>query len=287
MVRLAFLLCLAAAPLRAQEVLAVLSSDLASYREAHDGFAAAFGPGAGLRRLADGGFSVPPETKVIVAFGRKAAERAYPSRVKVIACLAPGLPSGWAGRRSAVNIAMLPPPDQLLAVLKGVSPGLKRLAVIRSASASASEAYVERLRQASSRFGLAIRSENLDRVEDLPDALRGLAGETNALWLAPDPNILTAQSFGMIEAFGQAGRLPVFVSVSGLAEKGAAVSVFVPFSENGRAAAAAARELLRGGALESQILPEKTETVINLTAAKRYGLTIPPEALSRANLVLP
>lgn len=285
MVRLAGLLWLAALPLRAQEVLAVLSSDLSSYREAHAGFTAEYGPGAGVRSLADGGFPVPPETRIIVTFGRKAAERPYPSRVKLIACLAPGLPTGWAGRRSAVNIAMLPPAEKLLAALKGVSPGLKRLTVIWSASAY--EGYVERLRQAAPGFGLAIRSESLDRVEDLPGALRGLVGESDGLWLMPDPNILTAQSFAMIEAFGHASRLPVFASVPGLAEKGAAASVFVPFSEGGRAAAAAARELLKGAVLERQILPEKTETVLNLTAAKKYGLTIPPEALSRANLILP
>lgn len=285
MVRLALLLCFAAVPLRAQEVLAVLSSDLASYRQAHAGFTAAYGPGAGARSLADGGFSVPPETRVVVAFGRKAAERAYPSRVKIVACLAPGLPAGWAGRRPAVKIDMLPPAEKLLAALKGIHPGLKRLTVIWSAAAY--EGYVERLHQASGGHALAIRSERLGGVEGLPAALRGLVGETDALWLLPDPNILTAQSFAMIESFGHASRLPVFAAVPGLAEKGAAAAVFVPFGESGRAAAEAARELLKDGASQRHILPEKIETALNLTAARKYGLTIPPDAISRADLVLP
>lgn len=285
MVKLAGLLWLAALPLSAQEVLAVLSSNLSPYHEAHAGFVAAYGAGSGVRSLPDGGFTVPPETRIIVAFGRKAAERTYPSRVKLIACLAPGLPTDWAGRESAVIVTMLPPPDKLLSTLKGVQAGLKRLTVVWSASAY--EGYVERLRQAAGVHGLAIRSQRVEGIERLPDALRGLIGETDALWLMPDPRLLTEQSFAMITAFGYASRLPVFVSASGLAEKGAVASVFVPLSESGRAAAAAAREMLKGVSGDRQIMPEKTETVLNLTAAERSGLIIPAEAVSRADRVLP
>lgn len=286
MVRLAALLWLVALPLRAQEVLAVLSSGLSSYREASAGFAEAYGAGAGVRSLDNGGFTVPSETRVIVAFGRKAAERSYPQRVKLIACLAPGLPTERAGSRpSAINILMVPPADKLLAVLKGVQPGLKRLTVLWSASTY--RGYVERLSQASAGLGITIRSERLDGVEDLPDSLRGLPGATDALWLPPDPNFLNAQSFATIEAFGRASGLPVYASVPGLAEIGAVASVFVPFRESGRHAAAAARDILKGVELENPLLPEKTETIINLTAAKKSGLTIPAEALSRATRVLP
>ncbi len=286
MVRLAVLLWLAAPALRAQEVLTVLSSGLSSYQEARNGFTEVFGPGTGLRNLADGGFTVPAETRLIVTFGRKAAERSYPSRVKLIVCLAPGLPSDWAGSHSAaVKISMLPPADTLLAALKVIQPGLKRLTVLWSASTYGG--YVERLRQASAGLGITILSERLDGVADLPDSLRSLPGATNALWLAPDPNLLTAQSFATVEAFSHAIGLPFYASVPGLAEKGAVASVFVPFSESGRRAAAAAREMLKGVELENTLLPEKTETILNLSAAKKVGLIIPADALSRATRVLP
>lgn len=285
MVKVAGLLWLAALPLRAQEVLAVLSSDLSSYREAHAGFVEAYGAGTEVRSLADGGFTIPPETRVVVAFGRRAAERAYPPRVKLIVCLAPGLGSDWAGRRSSVIVTMLPPAEKLLASLKDVQPGLKRLAVLWSSETY--EGYVERLRQAAGVRGLTFRSERVDGVEGVPDALRGLFGEADALWLMPDPRFLTEQSFATIMVFGRASRLPVFVSVPGLAKMGAVAAVFVPFGESGRAAAAAAREMLKGASSEIQIMPEKTETVLNLTAAKQSALAIPAAAIARANLVLP
>lgn len=285
MVRLAVVLGLAATSLRAQEVLAVLSSDLSAYQEAHAAFAAVYGQGAGVRNLSDGGFSVPPETLLIVAFGRKAAERDYPSRVKLIACLAPGLPARWAGNRPAVVISMLPPPEKLVAALKGIQPGLKRLTVIWSSSAF--EDYLGSLRQASGVTGIEIRSERLAAAAGLPDRLRGLIGKTDALWLAPDPQILTEQSFSVILNVARASGLPVYAAAPGLAERGAAAAVFLSFRESGRVAALAAREALMGGESGNPVPAVKITTVLNLTAAKKSGLNIPAEAVSHADLVLP
>lgn len=283
--RLAAVLWAAAASVQAQEVIAVLSSDLSAYREAHEAFVAAYGPGAGVRNLADGSFSVPRETRLVVAFGRKAAERVYPARVMLIACLAPGLPARWAGSRPAVGISMLPPVEKLLAELKGLQPGLRSLTVVWSSAAF--EDYLGRLRQASAAAGISIRSERLDAPDELLDRLRGFVQKTDALWLAPDPKILTEKSFSLISGVGRASGLPVFASAPGLAEKGAVAAVFISYRESGRLAALTALEALKAGELEDPVPAEKITMVLNLAAAKKSGLSIPAQAISRADLVLP
>ncbi len=82
----------------AEPVVAVLSSDLAYYQEAFQGFQKAWAGPVAAVNLKSGKARIDSDTRVVVAFGAKAALQPYPDGVTVIYCMAPG--TQLKGRRS-------------------------------------------------------------------------------------------------------------------------------------------------------------------------------------------
>ncbi len=72
-----------------------------------------------------------------------------------------------------------------------------------------------------------------------------------------------------------ANGIPFYGSTKGMARDGAAASIGVSFAEMGKAAAAAALELRKGGTLPETIFPEQAEITINSDAAAKCGLKFP------------
>lgn len=274
------LLTLAAAPVRAQDLVAVLSSDSVYYREAFEGFFEALG-------RAVPAFTLPEEprvgrARVVAAFGSRATLQAYPAGTVVVHSLALGVQPPAGGR--TVAVWAMPAPEAVLEGMRRVQPGLRRLGVYWSSPGM--RPYLERLRRAARAAGVRLVIERLGGPDGLPDALRRSAGRVDALWVPSDPLLLDARSFETLCGFSSGNRVPFYVSAHGLAEKGAAASFSVGFREVGRLQAAAARQALEGGAPEA-VYPPVAETTVNLTAARAAGLEVPEEALRSARKVVP
>ncbi len=127
----------------------------------------------------------------------------------------------------------------------------------------------------------------MESSQDLPDHLRRLvAHRADALWLPPDPLLVTSQNFTALREFSASNQIPFYVPNEGLVEKGGVASVSSSFRDIGRAAALAATEALSVRPGRKEIHPEKCETTVNLTAANNSGLHTDPEVLRRAGRVL-
>ncbi len=115
---------------RAQEVVAVLSSSAGPYQAAYDNFQREFGSPVPAFRLPRAKPEIGSGTRVVVAFGGEAALQAYPKGTIVIACLAPGLQEPLSRESPVVFVAMKPPAAALLSQIRKLQPNLKRLAVL-------------------------------------------------------------------------------------------------------------------------------------------------------------
>ncbi len=275
----------ASLPASAQEVVAVLSSESQPYRDAYAAFQEAFG--APVPRLPLGERARPPrEARVVVAFGSKAALAAYPDRVALVVAMAPAARLSRRERAGpTIRVGMLPEASAILAGLKEVQPGLKRLAILWT-PASASD-HRDGVEEAAAAAGVALLAAQVDSPEDLPDALRGLLGKADALWLPPDPVLATRESFSTISEFCSANAVPFYAPTQGLVQSGAAASVSASFAEIGRTAAAAAKALLAGKTGWSELAPRRAELSLNLAAAARAGLRVPEAAVKKADKVFP
>ena len=276
------LLLVVAAPARAQDVVVVLGSDLAPYREAYEGFVTAFGEPVELLTL---GGKPPKGARVVVAFGGKAALQRYPTGVTLVYGLAPGVRAEREpGEARAVKIPMEPAPAALLGRLGALQPGLKRLAVLWASKGG--EESVARLVQDGSARGVEVLSERLESADDLPAALRRLRGKADALWLPPDPLLINARNFDIIKRYAYDNDVPFYVPTEALAEKGAAAAVSVGYSDAGRAAAAAARAVLTGKPPTEDVFAGARVSV-NRSAAAECGLVLPAVALKGVDKVYP
>lgn len=267
----------------AQEAVAVIGSEQRPYRETYESFQAAFGKAV---PVLPPGEDIPGETKVVLAFGGKAALQRYPGRVALIYAIAPGV---LVGRKThdgpSIKVMMEPEPDALLRALAALQPKLKRLAVLWSGSFRAASS--ERLVKAGAARGVAVSSERLEDADELPGKLRGLKGRVDAIWLPPDPLFINARNFETVKRFSYDNDVPFYVPTEGLAEQGATAGVSVSFAEMGRTMAAAAKAVLAGAGSPGEIYSGKVHVSLNITAAAAAELAVPAEAAKAADRVIP
>jgi hypothetical protein len=279
--------CLWAGWARAQEVVAVLSSDLAPYREAYQGFEAALGRPVFQHHLQAGRPRIGRDTRVVVAFGGKAATEEYPGGPALVYCLAPGTTLDPAQRQGpTVRISMLPMAGQVVGALRDLQPPLRNLAVLWITDTMTE--YAGELRRAGGEAGLGVAAEQLPDPEQLPESLRQLTSRgVEALWLPPDPLLINAGSFALLREFSRANKIPLYAPTAGFAEEGAVAAVGVSFAQNGRTAAETALSILAGRRMPEEIYPDECEITLNLGAAARMGLYFSPAAQSRAHKIIP
>lgn len=274
----------AAPPSKAQDVLAVVSPPPGPYEAAHKAFAAAMGRDVPAVRLP--GRVSAARARVVVAFGSEAAVQRYPEPSTLIVCTAPGLGPRMTRPGRLVFIAMKPSPGRLLAEIRRVQPRLKRLAVLSIGRDT--DAYVSELQRAGSGLGIKILAPPANGRDGVPRALRSVAaGKADAVWLAPDPALVTPENFQAIVQFSFDNDVPFYAPTRGLAATGAAGAVSVSPEEAGRMAADFTRRALAGEELPAIVYPAGTSLTISVKSAKAAGLAIDAGALDKDIEVLP
>ena len=238
------------------DIVAVLSSDLGPYAEAYEGMAAALGKRPVRIVLGATEPEVGPATAVVVAFGSKAVQHAYPT-VRVH-CMAPASASGEGHSSDVVRVHMLPPAQQLVEALQLIQPNLRHLGLLWVLK---TPGYLKRLQTAAASAGIAVVAPQLDDVEQLPDRLRTLAElGIDAVWLPPDPLLINARSFSLVKEFAWSNDVPFYAPTARFVQSNAVASVAPTFREIRAAAAAVATRYLNGEAQEGCVYPDSQIT---------------------------
>lgn len=278
----AFCLCAvvltAPGPGWAQDVLAVISAELEPYQEALSGFKTAFADPLHETVLSKQKLRVSRQIRAVVSFGGKAAQLDYPDDVVLVYLVAPGT---RIQRRSppgtTIQIPMLPHPRASLARLRRLQPDLRRLLVFWATDTL--EPYVRELEREAAGVRIEIIARRLTDAEEIPDQVRSHFGKIDAVWLLPDPLLVTPASFAVLKDFSWANRVPFIAPTPGLVEKGATAAVVSSYHEMGKTAATALKQSLAGDNSSDTIYPDKVELTVNLKAAARVGIAITAETL--------
>jgi hypothetical protein len=273
-------------PARGAEVLVVLSAGLKAYAEALAGFQKTYGGEVDVCFLNKKSPAPGKDTRVVVAFGGKAALQSYPPGTRLIYALAPGVNArDIPNRRDAILVEMTPRPEGVLDVIRGLQPALQNLAVYHVSNSF--DPYVQTMREAAQVRGIRIQESRVENVDDLPMRLRAVRGKTHALWILPDPLLINPQTIAILNDFSWANDIPLYVPIEGLPDRGAVAAIAVDFDRIGKEAARAARAVLSGGAVDRVLYPEEVSLVIHAGAAKTIGLEIPKFMREKAKAVLP
>lgn len=228
-----------AAPLTraALYLLVVLSEPLsAAHRQALEGLRAEW---SGPIEISSAGRALPPgQHAVIIALGGRAAKRARQGTAPTVVALAPAVRAGSA----TVLVAMTPSPERMVSLLSGT--GIQRLLAVRAVPADPE--FRRRASEAGRLAGVEIEDEILPKADDLPRLLRGPGLDAEAIWLAPDPESVTPETFAVAREFARGRALPFFAPAAGLVSDEVRGDFAVSFRDCGREAARAARELEAG-----------------------------------------
>jgi putative ABC transport system substrate-binding protein len=171
-------------------------------------------------------------------------------------------------------------------LLREVVPGLRRLAILANAAYPAAVVEIGEVQAAARTLGFEVAIPEIRRAEDIAPAFEALKGQTQAVYVAPDPLMFTHQI--QINNLALGARLVVISFAREYVESGALMSYGPNYQDLFRKAAEYVDKILRGakpGDLPVQ-QPTKFELVINLTTAKVLGLTLPATLLARADEVI-
>ena len=274
------------------EIAILKSSDLKAYNEAIEGFKAT-APGAAifaeydLRGDLERGKQLAKkirasESSLVIAVGLKAALAAQ-LEIANIPILYMMIPDPLKHHLTATNmtgILLEIPADRQFKIIRSFLPSLRRVGILYDPEKTAAK-----LKEAESRAPtqeLHVQGFPVTHEKDIPQQLRALLSESDALWLVPDSTVLTDESIRFILESAVAKQVPVIGFSAELTRLGALFSVSVDYVEVGREAGILAKRILNGepSPLLKPISIQRIRITVNQKTARYLGITIPKEVES-------
>ena len=223
----------------------------------------------------------------VIAVGLKAALVAKLEivDVPVIYCMVldPGKYDLASSNMTGISLTI--PVERQFDVMHDILPAAKQIGVLYDPEKTGQA--VEDARRIAKALGLRLVERQVTSEKNLPEAVRDLLPQTDALWLLPDSTILTEESLGFVLAAALDRNVPVIGFSSEFVRNGALIGLSVSAYDIGRQAAAMAKQIMKGLAATSSLAvpPTRVRLAINLKIAKFLGITVPQDVINRADEV--
>jgi len=173
-----------------------------------------------------------------------------------------------------------------LGLFREIVPSLTRLAIMANVDSPNTMPEVGEVQATVRMLGLEATAVEVRRAADIAPAFEALKGRADALYVAPDPLVLSNRV--RINALALGLRLPTMYAYRNYVETGGLMSYGTNLTDLFRRTGDFVDRILRG-AKPSELpieQPTKFDLVVNLTTAKALGLTIPDSFLLRADEVI-
>ena len=276
----------------AMDIAILQSSDIAAYREAIVGLKAT-GPIGAIYSEYD--------VQGDLELGKKLARKVRASNASLV--VAVGLKAALAAKVEIVDVPIVymmvldplkhqlttdnmtgtlleVPLDRQLKIMRTFLPTLHRLGALYDPAKTSSR--VKDAERQTSNFDFQLKGVSVESEKDVPQQLRALLSEVEALWLVPDSTVLTNESIRFILESALARHIPVIGFSPEFTRLGALLSMSVNYGDVGRETGLLAKRILDGnGVLSSTPVPiERLKITINLKTAKFLGIVFPKELTS-------
>lgn len=205
-----------------------------------------------------------------------------PVRVGLVASLA--RPGGNVTGLSNLAIDLV---GKELELLKELSPGITRVAVLATASYPFVDAYLSESQAAAKTLGLQLQFVAIKDASELEWAIQTMArAHVGGFFVTADP-VLFSQ-LNRIAKLATQYRLPAITPWREFAKYGGLVAYGPSLADNFRRSATYVDKILKGANPADLPIeqPTKFDFVINLRTAKALQLTIPPSVILRATEVI-
>lgn len=188
--------------------------------------------------------------------------------------------------KNVTGVSDLTPIKLHLEMIKEVLPNSKRLGVIYNPGEANSVSLLKLIKHNASDAGFQIIEAVSPKSSAVQTAVRSILGKVDAIYLPTDNTVISAIE-GIIKISEQAD-IPVFAGDTDSVARGAIAALGFNYYEVGRQTGDMVVKILNGqspGDIPVQGV-KNTELFVNPGAAKRMGLTLSPEFLSKAKSIV-
>jgi putative ABC transport system substrate-binding protein len=216
---------------------------------------------------------------VVFALGSKAAytvRHQLPDTPMVYAVVINPDRYGIPGER-AVGIEATVSPSRYLSQFVGFFPEVRTIGVLRGPLTT--DDRMAELQGVARTLDLTLLVEEIGTPRRVRRAFNEMAPNIDALWLQPDREMMTAESFRLLTEEARRRRLPLLVETDNMVRAGALFAVVPDPDGLGRQAARTARQLLDGASPRTlhDEFPSEVLVVLNMRTVERAE--IPFDAL--------
>ena len=169
------------------------------------------------------------------------------------------------------------PTDRQFKVIRTFLPSLRRIGMLYDPDKTTTK-----LKEAEPRAVLhdfQLRGFPVENEKEVPQQLRALLSESEALWLVPDSTVLTDESIRFILESALTKQIPVVGFSSEFTRLGALLSLSIDYGEIGRETGLLAKRILNGE-LPLPLKPvsvQRIKITVNQKTARYLGITIPKD----------
>jgi putative tryptophan/tyrosine transport system substrate-binding protein len=190
------------------------------------------------------------------------------------------------GNATGISVQSIDLAGKRLEILREALPDLRRLAIIGDVGYAGSVLEISEVQAAARKVGLDLEVLEIRRAADIAPAFQALKSGAQALYVCP--GALVNANYTRINTFALGARLPTFHASRDFLGAGGFMSYGSNYADQFRHAGDFVDKILKGTKPADLPVqqPTKFELVINLTAAKALGLTIPEAFLLRADEVI-
>ena len=276
----------------AMDIAILQSSDMAAYREAITGLKTT-GP--------IGAIYTEYDAQGDLELGKKLARKLRASNASLV--VAVGLKAALAAKVEIVDIPIVymmildplkhqltaanmtgtlleVPVDRQLKIMRTFLPTLHQLGTLYDPAKTSSQ--VNHAVQQATASDFQLKGIPVESEKDVPQQLRTLLSDVEALWLMPDSTVLTNESVHFILESALSRQIPVIGFSPEFTRLGALFSMSVNYGDAGRETGLLAKRILDG----ERLLPlnpmpiARLKITVNLKTARFLGITFPKELTS-------
>jgi len=181
--------------------------------------------------------------RLVLTLGDRAlTEAKHLQEVPVVALLALSLQGRRRGGQLG-GITMLPPPEQYLNLFAAL--GTADVGVLYDPAHTGG--YLKRVAHEARAYGVNLVAEPVSDPREIQGKLARLKGKVQALWLLPDPTVVTSVNSEALLLFAMNQNLPLVAFSSHYLDKGAAIALDLDYYDLGQQAAELVVSLLKSG----------------------------------------
>ena len=216
--------------------------------------------------------SLQRSSTVVLAVGTTAFRRARELAPNPVV-YAMVMPSETAVPRKYVSgVSMDVAPSLFLSHIADMLPQARRVGVLFDPRYT--ERYVNDAKKVAAGMGITLVIREVSDASDVTDALRDMRGAVDALWMLPDPVIVSPGAVDILLRYSFRQGVPVFTFSRKYVEMGAVASLESDPYDMGVQAAELARAIAGGSTEASCVYARKALLTVNRKVAEKMGLRL-------------